>query len=98
MQDFYGTTLDALVEAQNERLWFKTQLKLCGLWFKLREYGRAGRILRELHKCAALPSVAMRMKPCYCRDAGLACSDAPACGQHREGIRMCQVNWISCRK
>lgn len=52
MQDFYGTTLDALVEAKNDRLWFKTQLKLCGLWFKLKEYGRASKILRELHKCA----------------------------------------------
>ena len=44
------------MEAKNERLWFKTQLKLCGLWFKLREYGRAQKILRELHKCAAMRS------------------------------------------
>ena len=51
-QDFYGTTLEALVEAKNERLWFKTQLKLCGLWFRLREFGRAQRILRELHRRA----------------------------------------------
>ena len=41
-------------EAKNERLWFKTNLKLCGLWFKLREYGRAQKILRELHKCDGL--------------------------------------------
>lgn len=53
MQDFYGTTLEALMEAKNERLWFKTQLKLCGLWFKLKEYGRASKILRKLHKCVA---------------------------------------------
>ena len=51
-QDFYGLTLDALKEAKNDRLWFKTQLKLCGLWFKLKEYGRGARILRELHRCA----------------------------------------------
>lgn len=50
-QDFYGTTLEALMEAKNDRLWFKTQLKLCGLWFKLKEYGRASKILRDLHKC-----------------------------------------------
>lgn len=49
-QDFYSATLDALVEAKNDRLWFKTQLKLCALWFKLKEYGRAHRILKELHK------------------------------------------------
>jgi COP9 signalosome complex subunit 2 len=50
-QDFYGLTLDTLKEAKNDRLWFKTQLKLCGLWFKLKEYGRGAKILRELHKC-----------------------------------------------
>lgn len=49
-QDFYGLTLDALKEAKNDRLWFKTQLKLCGLWFKLKEYGRGAKILRELHR------------------------------------------------
>ena len=52
VQDFYGLTLDALKEAKNDRLWFKTQLKLCGLWFKLKEYARGAKILRELHKCA----------------------------------------------
>ncbi|CAK0735525.1 COP9/signalosome complex subunit Csn2 [Coccomyxa viridis] len=50
LQDFYGLTLDALREAKNDRLWFKTQLKLCGLWFKLREYSRGAKILRELHR------------------------------------------------
>ncbi|BDA40631.1 COP9 signalosome complex subunit 2 [Coccomyxa sp. Obi] len=50
LQDFYGTTLEALMEAKNDRLWFKTQLKLCGLWFKLKEYGRASKILRDLHR------------------------------------------------
>ena len=49
-QEFYGLTLDALKEAKNDRLWFKTQLKLCGLWFKLKEYGRGAKILRELHR------------------------------------------------
>ena len=55
VQDFYGLTLDALREAQNDRLWFKTQLKLCGLWFKLKEYGRGAKILRELHRYLNLP-------------------------------------------
>jgi hypothetical protein len=32
------------------RLWFKTNLKLCGLWFKMREYGRMGKVLKELHR------------------------------------------------
>ena len=50
MQDFYTITLGALADASNERLWFKTQLKLCNLWFKLEEFHRMQKILRELHK------------------------------------------------
>ena len=50
LQDFYKLTLEALQEANNERLWFKTQLKLCGLWFRLEEFSRMQRILRELHR------------------------------------------------
>ena len=54
LQDFYGATLHALADAKNERLWFKTNLKLCGLWFKLQEYSRTARILKELHRCELL--------------------------------------------
>jgi len=50
LQEFYETTLKSLEESKNERLWFKCNLKLCGLWFNLREYGRMTKILRELHK------------------------------------------------
>ena len=32
LHEFYETTLTALVEAKNERLWFKTNLKLGKLW------------------------------------------------------------------
>lgn len=38
----------SLEESKNERLWFKCNLKLCGLWFNHREYGRMSKILREL--------------------------------------------------
>ncbi|KAK6138275.1 hypothetical protein DH2020_027966 [Rehmannia glutinosa] len=40
LQEFYQTTLKALEEAKNERLWFKTNLKLCKIWFDIGEYGR----------------------------------------------------------
>ena len=50
LQDFYKLTLEALQEANNERLWFKSQLMLCGLWFRLEEFSRMQRILRELHR------------------------------------------------
>eukprot|EP00252_Welwitschia_mirabilis_P014702 TRINITY_DN3245_c0_g1_i2.p1 TRINITY_DN3245_c0_g1~~TRINITY_DN3245_c0_g1_i2.p1 ORF type:complete len:442 (+),score=83.74 TRINITY_DN3245_c0_g1_i2:232-1557(+) len=50
LQEFYQTTLKALEEAKNERLWFKTNLKLCKIWFDMEEYGRMSKILKELHK------------------------------------------------
>ncbi|KAL6563733.1 COP9/signalosome complex subunit Csn2 [Orobanche gracilis] len=50
LQEFYKTTLKALEEAKNERLWFKTNLKLCKILFDIGEYGRMSKILKELHK------------------------------------------------
>ena len=50
LAEFYETTLRALEEAKNDRLWFKTNLKLCKLWFDLREYGRMAKIIRDLHR------------------------------------------------
>lgn len=49
LQEFYQTTLDALKQAKNERLWFKTNLKLGKLYFDTSEYGRLQQIIRELH-------------------------------------------------
>lgn len=50
LQEFYETTLHSLEEAKNERLWFKTNLKLCKLWFTLKEFGRVSKILKELYR------------------------------------------------
>jgi tetratricopeptide (TPR) repeat protein len=50
LQNFYEITLAALMEAKNDRLWFKTNLRLGKLWFDREEYGRLQRILKELHK------------------------------------------------
>mmetsp|Transcript_11567 Transcript_11567/g.30108 ORF Transcript_11567/g.30108 Transcript_11567/m.30108 type:complete len:434 (-) Transcript_11567:290-1591(-) len=49
LQEFYQTTLDALKQAQNERLWFKTNLKLGKLYYDTSEYGGLQQIIRELH-------------------------------------------------
>ena len=46
LHDFYETTLTALQEAKNDRLWFKTNLKLGKLWFDREEYGRLQKILK----------------------------------------------------
>mmetsp|Transcript_6044 Transcript_6044/g.12312 ORF Transcript_6044/g.12312 Transcript_6044/m.12312 type:complete len:437 (-) Transcript_6044:212-1522(-) len=50
LQEFYETTLKALEDAKNERLWFKTNLKLCKLWFDMKEFARMTRMLKTLHR------------------------------------------------
>ncbi|OZJ05588.1 COP9 signalosome complex subunit 2 [Bifiguratus adelaidae] len=49
MEQFYETTLDALTEAKNDRLWVKTNLKLAKLWLDRKEYSRLNKILKQLH-------------------------------------------------
>jgi len=49
LQDFYETTLDALRDAKNERLWFKTMTKLGKLYFDREDYAKLSRILKQLH-------------------------------------------------
>ena len=43
LQNFYETTLDALRDAKNERLWFKTMTKLGKLYFDREEFNRLAR-------------------------------------------------------
>jgi len=50
LQNFYETTLDALRDAKNERLWFKTMSKLGKLYFDRGEYNRLARILKQLRQ------------------------------------------------
>ncbi|KAK9458280.1 PCI domain-containing protein [Dipodascopsis uninucleata] len=54
MEEFYSTTLNALEDAKNERLWLKTNLKLAKLWLDRGEYLRLGRILKLLHKACQM--------------------------------------------
>ena len=55
LHTFYETTLAALLEAKNDRLWFKTNLKLGKLWFDREEYGRLQKILKELQRSCQGP-------------------------------------------
>lgn len=50
LQEFYALTLAALAEAKNERLWFKTNMKLAHLWVSLKEGAKAARVLRDLRR------------------------------------------------
>ncbi|KAL4251515.1 26S Proteasome and COP9 Signalosome Component [Abortiporus biennis] len=49
LEKFYEATKVALVEAKNERLSVKTNLKLAKLWLDRKEYTRLSRLIRELH-------------------------------------------------
>lgn len=49
LENFYQTTLDALKEAKNERLWFKTNTKLGKLYFDREDWPRLQKILKQLH-------------------------------------------------
>lgn len=50
LQQFYEVTLDALKDARNERLWFKTQTKLGKLYFDRGDYTRLQKVLRNLRQ------------------------------------------------
>ncbi|KAK6776274.1 hypothetical protein RDI58_027275 [Solanum bulbocastanum] len=52
---FEGSRVHVLVKGLmvtffSQRLWFKTNLKLCKIWFDIGGYGRMNKILKELHK------------------------------------------------
>jgi COP9 signalosome complex subunit 2 len=49
LREFYQTTLLTLKEAKNDRLWFKTNLKLCKMFFEQKDFTRVSRISAELY-------------------------------------------------
>lgn len=48
LQQFYETTLEALKDAKNERLWFKTNTKLAKLYLDRQDFSRLAKILKQL--------------------------------------------------
>lgn len=50
LQDFYETTLEALKDAKNDRLWFKTNTKLGKLYYDREDFNKLARILKQLHQ------------------------------------------------
>lgn len=49
-QDLYEATLRALEDSKNDRLWFKTQMKLAHLWMQKGDHARTLRIIKELRR------------------------------------------------
>lgn len=50
LQNFYETTLEALKDAKNDRLWFKTNTKLGKLYYDREDYNKLAKILKQLHQ------------------------------------------------
>ena len=48
LQEFYAMTLKALADAKNDRLWFKTGVKLVHLWISLKQIDKALEVVEEL--------------------------------------------------
>jgi len=49
LQEFYETTLEALKDAKNDRLWFKTNTKLGKLYHDQEDFLKLNKILKQLH-------------------------------------------------
>ena len=50
LQQLYEATLRAVADQGNERLWFKTNVRLANLWVHRHDWARLTRVLRELRK------------------------------------------------
>jgi len=53
LEKFYQATKKALLEAKNDRLSAKTNLKLAKLWLDRKEYHRLSKLIRDLHASTA---------------------------------------------
>ncbi|THH02349.1 hypothetical protein EW026_g501 [Hermanssonia centrifuga] len=62
LEKFYQATKRALLEAKNERLSVKTNLKLAKLWLDRKEYTRLAKLIRELHASTAADGEDMAQK------------------------------------
>lgn len=61
LQNFYETTLDALKDAKNDRLWFKTNTKLGKLYFDRNDFTKLQKILKQLHQSCQIPKPSSRV-------------------------------------
>ena len=55
IERFYSLTLASFQNSNNDRLWLKTNVKLCRLWLVRKHYRQLGDKLREVHKACELP-------------------------------------------
>lgn len=63
LQNFYETTLEALKDAKNDRLWFKTNTKLGKLYYDRSDFQKLSRILKQLHQSCQVKYYSRRVWP-----------------------------------
>lgn len=81
LQNFYETTLEALKDAKNDRLWFKTNTKLGKLYYDRSDFQKLSRILKQLHQsCQVFYLCSFYAGSCYVKS-----------------IAKCNVNLKFCR-
>lgn len=66
LQDFYETTLDALKDAKNDRLWFKTNTKLGKLYYDRSDFNKLAKILKQLHQSCQVCMYVYMYIHCIC--------------------------------
>jgi len=66
LRRFYELTLASQDATVNERLWFKTNLKLCEMWLAAEDFAPMARVVRQLRQVRAAASLA-RTPPCASR-------------------------------
>ncbi len=62
LQNFYETTLEALKDAKNDRLWFKTNTKLGKLYYDRSDFQKLSRILKQLHQSCQVSDLVSKSK------------------------------------
>lgn len=55
LEHFYSTTLEALEDAKNQRLWFRTNMKLCNLYLQMHDFKHLEALINELHRSCLTP-------------------------------------------
>jgi len=55
LQSFYEITLEALKDAKNERLWFKTNTKLAKLYFDINNFNKMQKVITEVKQSCQTP-------------------------------------------
>lgn len=64
LQDFYETTLEALKDAKNDRLWFKTNTKLGKLYYDRGDFNKLAKILKQLHQSCQVRTFILKQTKC----------------------------------